>query len=125
MQGLGSSPFARHYLGSRFYFLLFRVLRCFSSPACLGQDYGFILPSRDMTPGGLPHSETCGSTLVGNYSHTIAASRVLLRLLAPRYPPKALCNLTYLVLVLGLPRDLAALWRTQLILAVFGTTKIW
>ena len=30
--GLGSSPFARRYLGNRSYFLFLRVLRCFSSP---------------------------------------------------------------------------------------------
>ena len=32
--GLGSSPFARRYLGNRFYFLFLRLLRCFSSPGC-------------------------------------------------------------------------------------------
>ena len=30
--GLGYSPFARHYLGNHYCFLLLRVLRCFSSP---------------------------------------------------------------------------------------------
>ena len=30
--GLGCSPFARHYLGNHYCFLLLRVLRCFSSP---------------------------------------------------------------------------------------------
>ena len=29
--GLGSSPFARHYWGNHYYFLLLQVLRCFSS----------------------------------------------------------------------------------------------
>jgi hypothetical protein len=33
--GLGSSPFARHYLGNHFCFLLLRILRCFSSPRLL------------------------------------------------------------------------------------------
>ena len=33
--GLGSSPFARHYLGNHYYFLFLRVLRCFSSPGWL------------------------------------------------------------------------------------------
>ena len=32
--GLGCSPFARRYLGNRFFFLFLRVLRCFSSPGC-------------------------------------------------------------------------------------------
>ena len=31
-EGLGSSPFARHYLGNHCCFLLLGVLRCFSSP---------------------------------------------------------------------------------------------
>ena len=31
-RGLGSSPFAHHYLGNHCCFLLLRVLRCFSSP---------------------------------------------------------------------------------------------
>ena len=30
--GLGYTRFARHYFGYRFFFLLLRVLRCFSSP---------------------------------------------------------------------------------------------
>ena len=30
--GLGSSPVARRYWGNHRYFLLLRVLRCFSSP---------------------------------------------------------------------------------------------
>ena len=33
--GLGSSPFARRYLGNRSFFLFLRVLRCFSSPGSL------------------------------------------------------------------------------------------
>ena len=33
--GLGSSAFARHYLRNHCYFLLLRVLRCFSSPRSL------------------------------------------------------------------------------------------
>src|SRR4051794_28842281 len=37
--GLGSSPFARHYSGSRGFFPFLWVLRCFSSPACLSLPY--------------------------------------------------------------------------------------
>ena len=33
--GLGSFPFARRYSGNRSFFLLLRVLRCFSSPGSL------------------------------------------------------------------------------------------
>ena len=38
--GLGSSPFARRYLGNRCFFLFLRVLRCFSSPRspCMTMD---------------------------------------------------------------------------------------
>ena len=35
--GLGSSPFARHYLGNDYYFLFLRLLRCFSSPGLPAQ----------------------------------------------------------------------------------------
>ena len=31
MDGLGYSPFARHYWGNHYYFLFLQVLRCFSS----------------------------------------------------------------------------------------------
>ena len=39
--GLGSSPFARRYLGNRFFFLFLRVLRCFSSPGVPPISYVF------------------------------------------------------------------------------------
>ena len=35
LSGLGSFPFARRYSGNRCFFLLLRVLRCFSSPGSL------------------------------------------------------------------------------------------
>ena len=38
-QGLGCSPFARHYLGNHYCFLFLRVLRCFSSPGFLSLEY--------------------------------------------------------------------------------------
>ena len=53
--GLGLFPFAHHYLGNHYYFLLLRLLRCFSSPG--------LLPAwRDttITRGGLPHSDIYG-----------------------------------------------------------------
>jgi hypothetical protein len=57
--GLGSSPFARHYLGSLSPFL--GVLRCFSSPGspCLG--YRFTPQCAPITARGLPHSGISGS----------------------------------------------------------------
>ena len=39
--GLGSSPFARRYLGNRLFFLFLRVLRCFSSPGLSPHTYLF------------------------------------------------------------------------------------
>ena len=41
--GLGRTPFARHYSGSRDFFLFLRVLRCFSSPGWHRHDYVFIM----------------------------------------------------------------------------------
>ena len=48
-----------------------------------------------ITSGGLPHSEISGSTPACGSPKLIAAFYVLHRLLAPRHPPYALCNLTY------------------------------
>jgi hypothetical protein len=47
-----------------------------------------------MTRAGLPHSEIFGSKDVCSSPKLIAACHVLHRLLAPRHPPYALCNLT-------------------------------
>jgi hypothetical protein len=59
---LGSSPFARHYSGSRGFFPFLRVLRCFSSPACLTLPYGFRQEYARITTRRFPHSEIPGST---------------------------------------------------------------
>ena len=82
--GLGSSPFARHYWGNHCCFLLLRVMRCFSSPRS---------PPFRMTgiyPAGLPHSEIHGSRVTCTSPWPIAAYRVLHRLREPRHPPRAL-----------------------------------
>ena len=42
--GLGSSPFARRYSGSLFYFHFLQLLRCFSSLGWLAPAYGFSWP---------------------------------------------------------------------------------
>ena len=60
--GLGSSPFARHYSGSRGFFPFLRVLRCFSSPACLFLPYVFRQEYARITTRRFPHSEIPGST---------------------------------------------------------------
>ena len=87
--GLGSSPFARRYLGNLNWLLFLWVLRCFSSP-------GLPLSYHHMTDGGLPHSDMHGSQDACSYPCLFAAYRVLHRLLAPRHPPYALIHLTYL-----------------------------
>jgi hypothetical protein len=58
---LGSSPFARHYSGSRGFFPFLWVLRCFSSPACLRLPYGFRQGHTRITTCWFPHSEIPGS----------------------------------------------------------------
>ena len=59
---MGSSPFARHYSGSRGFFPFLRVLRCFSSPACLTLPYVFRQEYARITTRRFPHSEILGST---------------------------------------------------------------
>jgi hypothetical protein len=93
--GLGSSPFARRYLGNRCFFLFLRVLRCFSSPGYLLYTYVFSIGYLRITIGEFPHSEICGLTAVCAFPQLIAACHVLRRLLVPRHPPCALIYLTY------------------------------
>src|ERR1041385_1745143 len=88
--GLGSSPFARHYSGSRGFFPFLWVLRCFSSPACLPHPmYSDADPSA-LPLVGFPIRRSRGQRLVSTSPGLIAAAHVLLRLLAPRHPPCAL-----------------------------------
>ena len=92
--GLGSSPFARRYLGNRCFFLFLRLLRCFSSPGYLLMSYGFTHGYIRITICGFPHSEICGSKAMCASPQLIAACHVLHRLLLPRHPPYALIRLT-------------------------------
>ena len=80
--GLGSSPFARRYLGNHYCFLFLLVLRCFSSQS--------LPPFQDLIAEGLPHSEISGSKAVCASPKLIAAYHVLLRLHVPRHPPYTL-----------------------------------
>ena len=86
--GLGSSPFARHYLGNHFCFLLLRVLRCFSSPRSPPR----LARMAGLLPAGLPHSGTRGSKAICASPRLFAAYRALRRLREPRYPPSALLS---------------------------------
>ena len=90
--GLGSSLFARHYLGNHYYFLFLRLLRCFSSP-------GWLLAVTHLQCARLSHSEISGFTLVCSYPKLIAAYHVLHRLLVPRHPPYALIRFKYCYLI--------------------------
>ena len=65
-------------------------------PALPSTAYVFSRRCPGITPGGLPHSEIFGSTLVCSSPKLIAACHVLHRLLAPRHPPYALSSLTTL-----------------------------
>ena len=89
--GLGSSPFARHYWGNHCYFLFLRVLRCFSSPRSPPQNKRI----GGLQPPGLSHSEIRGSQVICTYPRLIAAYHVLRRLREPRHPP---CALSYFLL---------------------------
>ena len=63
-------------------------------PTLPSRTYGFSPGYPGMTPGGFPHSEISGSTLVCSSPKLIAAYHVLHRLLAPRHSPHALSSLT-------------------------------
>ena len=93
-RGLGFSAFARHYLRNHGCFLFHRILRCFTSPGAALKPYVFRLQCSAMTRNGFPHSEIFGSKRVCRSPKLIAAYHVLRRLLMPRHPLCALCNLT-------------------------------
>ena len=92
-RGLGSSPFARHYWGNHCYFLLLRVLRCFSSPG----SPPYTVRMTVLQTAGLSHSEIRASKVTCTYTRLIAACHVLHRLREPRHPPDALNSLLRLM----------------------------
>ncbi len=90
-RGLGSCAFARHYLRNHCYFLLLRVMRCFSSPG--------LPPTRSgagSDAGGLPHSEIRASRSICLCARLIAAYHVLRRLQEPRHPSCALISFLFI-----------------------------
>ena len=94
--GLGSSYFARHYSRNRVFFLFLQVLRCFSSLRSLPIHYfTHVWITRFFFLAEFPHSDICGSMDICSSPQLFAAYHVLLRLLVPRYPPYALCSLTF------------------------------
>jgi hypothetical protein len=91
----GLFPFRSPLLGICSLFL--GVLRCFSSPRALLYAYAFSVGCPGIPPGGFPHSDISGSTLIGSSPKLFAACHVLLRPLTPRHPPYALSSLICLL----------------------------
>jgi hypothetical protein len=98
--GLGSSPFARRYLGNHCCFLFLQVLRWFSSLGFPFTPYGFRCEWPVVQPAGLPHSAIRGSRDVCSSPRLFAAYHGLLRTVAPRHPPWTLSRLTIFSFVL-------------------------
>ena len=72
--GLGSFPFARHYLGNHCYFLFLRLLRCFSSAG--------LPPFKDI-PSSTGWVAPFGYLRINSYWHFPVAFRSLLRPSSP------------------------------------------
>ena len=89
--GLGSSPFARHYLGNHYLFSLPRGTKMFQFPRLAS----CIRRMAVLQTAGLSHSEIPGSKVICTYPRLIAAYHVLLRLHEPRHPPCALSYFLY------------------------------
>ena len=96
---MGSSLFARRYLGNRVFFLFLRVLRCFSSPGLPSSAYVFNRRYLGFALGGFPHSDIPGSMSTCDSPRRFGAYPVLLRLLVPRHSPYALNNLTSKIVI--------------------------
>ena len=88
MDGLGYSPFARHYWGNHCLFSFPAGTKMFQFPA-LASKLSWIISLQDI---GLSHSEISGSKVICTSPKLIAAYHVLHRLREPRHPP---CALTY------------------------------
>ena len=88
MNGLGSSPVARHYWGNHYLFSLPGGTKMFQFPPFASMTNMSGIP--DLQTGGLSHSEICGSRDICSLPQLIAAYHVLHRLREPRHPPCAL-----------------------------------
>jgi hypothetical protein len=91
--GLGSSPFARRYLGNRGFFLFLRLLRCFTSPGSLPWAMYSPMDDRALPLPGFPIRTSWDQSLLDSSPRLIAVCHVLHRLLVPRHPPWALPSL--------------------------------
>lgn len=92
IRGLGSPPFARHYLGDLIRLISFpRGTEMFQFPRFPRPAQPKLhRPCSDMTRSGFPHSGICGSTLADNSPQPFAAYHALHRPSPPRHPPHAL-----------------------------------
>ena len=88
MDGLGCSPFARHYWGNHCLFSFPAGTKMFQFPALASCNDQVAC----LQHAGLSHSEIRGSKVICTYPQLIAAYHVLHRLREPRHPP---CALTY------------------------------
>jgi hypothetical protein len=93
MFGLGSSPFARRYLGNRGCFLFLRLLRCFSSPRSPPRPMDSVGDIRPLRRMGSPIQRSPDQCLFSGSPRLIAAIHVFHRLSTPRHPPFALSSL--------------------------------
>ena len=98
--GLGSFPFARHYLGNRFFFLFLQLLRCFSSLGYTHYNYIFIIRYWRITTSRFPHSDSSGSKITYISPKIFVVCHVLHLLLMPRHSPYALINLITIFVIL-------------------------
>ena len=87
--GLGSSPFARHYLGNHCLFSLPTGTKMFQFPAFAHHIRGATV----LQTARLSHSEIHESKVICTSPGLFAAYHVLLRLQEPRHPPYALSYL--------------------------------
>ena len=92
VDGLGCSPFARHYWGNHYLFSLPAGTKMFQFPALALnlEDWVTVLQT-----ARLSHSEIFGSRVICTYPKLIAAYHVLHRLREPRHPPYALSYFLY------------------------------
>ena len=91
MDGLGCSPFARHYWGNHCLFSFPAGTKMFQFPA-LASITRWMIPLQGI---GLSHSEIRGSRVICTSPQLFAAYHVLLRLREPRHPPCALLYFPY------------------------------
>ena len=92
--GLAFFPFARRYLGNRFFFLFLPLLRCFSSRRSPCKAIYSLCSDRALPSAGFPHSDISGSLAMCASPKLFAAFCVLHRSLMARQPPFALLCLT-------------------------------